>query len=1152
MAAIGPKKTSSLPIIAILVVLGGAYYASQSQLKSSRPEAPAGLTHVVSEEDKIDARLWQDPLKVACEHEKTMHGTEKSKADTNVRKIRPTPWLNHERAEHYENKDEDKSYGRKSPVEHSIGQIKKRIDSIPALVQQKSPDVNTPLHILLTMVRDGISAEDHERRLRNRYAMLTALHSSGLVPEDSMHIGYFRFPWIERNELEKIVHDEHSHIPKIVEDSNYSSEPLIVPYEWFEKEDLYLSRISDPQKDPRPTHVLLVWLAESAFSHRPLTRLGQVIDALSPADSNDVRIDMIGPSHSGTLRTMLSEVEDIYDSNDDVNGPNFVDVNGMLEGLTIFSPWSTASPALLVKEWPCHDANHNSISEIYEVIPDEFKKIGVKFVRMIGSDDLLVKELINELSRRGVDVIGRKDHVALISEWDTFYGNAFPLTFATMMESIDPNTGLPYNWNSYISDLNLIMLRFVDYFPENLHTYSYIRGIDGRLPESKSSKEEKSNGKSEDNSKLTYTRGLELPAGRSQLDYIRRLTQKLSNKFKDFGNNRLKAIGVVGSDVYDKLVLLQALREQFSDMIIFTIDIDARMMHHEQVKWTRNLIVASNFGLELSDDLQGGIYEHRAGSLSPFRDSYQASAFLACRTALTPHEYSGKLHRGMSREELTEIISHPQLFEIGRRRPVNLTVSGQEKKEFLRIHPSRIGWPGLKAFLPLIAFILLAMGFLIFFVVKISPGFKKILHYMSIKRWNFLGVITKGLGIIVVSSIILFVAVVIHDHYKEDGEPFSLVAGVSIWPAVILRFIAVIVGVALLVRLVKRLQESEEKLRKKFELKKRKSKKKWQYEDIWKSVKSCFSWKSLNRYCDWEILNRYCNLETLNDNLDRYFSWVLFLDWVPKVVEKRVNAQKIWRLYLEDGKLRNRIRRLVPMALAYILLGLVFVTIFGIPNTPYRGKVSLIVNHIFLALSTFYMIILTFFAVDATYLCLRLAVPLIKINTKWPKNAMKEIKDDPDIKSKDFAELLDVRFVTKLTEDIGSMIYLPFIVLAVMVAARFPLFDNWNFPISLIITYAIPAIYLIICAIVLQRTAKKVRAKALDYLRGKLFAARFGTNVNRNRNRKRALKLTHIISEIESMHEGAFRPFYENPVIHVILGSGGAGLLALLNYIALF
>jgi hypothetical protein len=194
------------------------------------------------------------------------------------------------------------------------------------------------------------------------------------------------------------------------------------------------------------------------------------------------------------------------------------------------------------------------------------------------------------------------------------------------------------------------------------------------------------------------------------------------------------------------------------------------------------------------------------------------------------------------------------------------------------------------------------------------------------------------------------------------------------------------------------------------------------------------------------------------------------------------------------------------------------------------------------------MIILIFFIVDATYLSLEhLANPLINIHTKWPDKVMKEIKGDHHILKEDFAELRDVQFVTKLTEDMGKMIYWPFIVLAVMVAARFPYFDNWNFPISLIIAYVIPSIYLIVCAVKLQRTAKQVRAKALAYLNGQRFASRFGEE----ENKRRALKLTYIIREIESIREGAFRPFYENPVIHVILGSGGAGFLALLKSLPL-
>lgn len=1134
MAANGPKKTSSpLPIIAILAVLGGAYYASQSQLKSSRPEAPVGLTHVVSEEDKIDARLWQDPLKVACEHEKTMHGTEKSKDDSYVGKISPKYSLNHERAMHCENKDEDKSYGRKSLPEHSLSRIKKRIDSNSTLMLQKSQDVNTPLHILLTMVRDGISAEDHERRLRNRYAMLTALHSSGLVPEDSMHIQYFRLPWIERNELEKIVHDEYSRIPKIGEDCNCISEPLIVPYEWFEKEELYLSRISDKKADDRPEHVLLVWLAESAFSHRPLTRLAQVIAALSPAYSNSVRIDMIGPSHSGTLRTMLSEVEDIYDSNDEVGGSYFVDVNRMLKGLTIFSPWSTASPALLVKEWPRKDPNQDSqsrmqdsLSQMYEAIPNQFKKIDVKFVGMIGSNDLLVKELINELRRRGVDVIpknkGGKGHqLALISEWDTFYGNAFPLTFATMMENIKAETGEPNSWRDYTKDLNRRKHSSDSNFPGNLHTYSYLRGIDGRLPESKSSEGEKSNDNSQDTSKLTFTKGLELPTGRSQLDYIRRLTQKLSDKYEYFGHNKLKAIGVVGSDVYDKLVLLQALREQFSDMIIFTIDIDARMMHHEQLKWTRNVIVASNYGLELPESYQSGRNKPRAGSLSPFRDNYQTSLFLACRTALTPRGSNGDLHRGTSMEALIKIISKPQLFEIGRNGAVNLTVSDKSMWEDMWRRLPHNWWSVLKAIVIQMVLILVVIVFCILMVAIISPGAKEILPLISIRRWDWNGIGAK----LLVLAVIGFIGIVICDHYRGGGEPFSLNAGVSIWPGEILRLIAVILGASLLLRLVNKLKESGIKLAEKFSLEPLGSESERQRASFRERLKSHFSWNSM----------------------EKYYGCVFVSDWMPGV-ETGVNAQKLWNDYLVEGKWRYRFLRSVPMALAYMVLSGAVVYIFGRPNTPFRGNVSFIVNNIILGLSSVYMVILIFFVVDATYLCLgRFTGPLIKLHTVWPDGAMEDFKGDSEMETDDFSELLDVRFVTKLTEDIGKMIYWPFIVLGVMVAARFPYFDNWNFPISLIITYSIPSIYLIICANKLQRTAKEVRAKALDYLRARLCTAQFG----KNENEKRALKLTSLITEIESVHEGAFRPFFENPVIHVILGSGGAGLLALLRYMPL-
>ena len=93
-----------------------------------------------------------------------------------------------------------------------------------------------------------------------------------------------------------------------------------------------------------------------------------------------------------------------------------------------------------------------------------------------------------------------------------------------------------------------------------------------------------------------------------------------------FAQNGVKAIGIVGSDVYDKLLILQALRSRFKDKIFFTTDLDARYLHANQKEWARNLVVASNFDLSLRPALQQ--------STLPFRDGYQTATYLAALMAL--------------------------------------------------------------------------------------------------------------------------------------------------------------------------------------------------------------------------------------------------------------------------------------------------------------------------------------------------------------------------------------------------------------------------------------------------------------------------------------------------------------------------------------
>lgn len=1087
-AASQTKIPSSLPIIAVLVMIGGALYVSWHPLESSRPEAPAGLRHLMEEEDKIDARLWQDPIKVVLDHEKAMH-EEKGEGSDSYPKCASMHDVN--------------------TVSEQIGRFLQYKRGIP-IVQ-----------VLLVMVRSGIYAEDHERRLRNRYAILFALHSSGFVPEDPEHMRYFRLPWAGEDELTKNIDEQR--IPKIDTVFNKSLRSLVVPFEWFNRTEQY-----------PPEHILVVWLAEDAFSHRPLTRPAQVIDALGHTQNNNVRIDMIGPSYSDTLQAMISEIKNINKNKDQPVDSDFVDVNSVLDGLTIFSPWSTTSPALLMPDegWQDDNTKQNSISKskMYEVIPDEFKKIGkkgIKFVRMIGSDDLLAMELINELRRRGVNVFpkdrgGKGHHIALISEWDRLYGRVFPLMFATMMESIDPNTGQPHDWNEYATILNLRMPS-CDYLPDNLHTYSYIRGIDGKLPEGESREEKQRDEETESNSKRLYMKSPELSTGRSQIDYIRRLAQKLEEEYK------VKAFGVVGTDVYDKLLLFQALREQLGDVILFTIDLDARMMHHEQFKWTRNVIVASNYGLELNEYYQRAVYQKEKGALPPFRDNYQTALFFACRTALglSANANDNKLFREMEPEELTEFISHPRLFEIGRDRAVDLSV------EHVNIHPRRPSLQ-LKPFLYKLGLILLAIVFCILLLVNTSTNIRR----KMMPRTNLPEIMptiglekAKKIDIVVILSalaIALFIFFVIFDHYRAKGEPFSLVAGVSIWFGEALRLLAAILSACFVIKSVSVLKSNEDALHKNFKLGPLDEFKKTRPQT------SFAKWRGIKKRTEYFKLRCWrC-----------FLRWISVYDW--EIKEESIDARELWKDYRVRATTGNRFHRLIRMSLVYVGLAAMLMLIFGPPKTPYRGIVSLCVDRVLLFFSVISMIILIFFVVDATVLSLKFIRNLKTPTTIWPTELVKRFKDEESTAAEGIVEWLDIKFIASHTEAVGKLIYYPFIILLIMFVARNRYFDSWNWPISLIIIYLMNSIYALYCALMLRREAEETRQVALDRLGKELVEATAACDKYRTKH------LETMIDEIKSLRQGAYSPFTQNPVLHAILiPSGGISLLTLLRFLPL-
>jgi hypothetical protein len=1152
MGAEGQRRTSSsLPAIGLLLIIAGVFYVSRSRLESSRPEMPSGLGYAVPEKDRIEARLWQDPFKVALDHKKTAHssGTNETGKDAGT---------------------------CLSP--HCVNQISERTSNI---LRERTDVLNVPtVQVLLTIVRDGDFAEDHERRLRNRYAMLSALHLSGFTPEDSEHIQYFELAWTEKDELAKNI--QNKRVRRIHELSEDGSEPLIVPFEWLRRERPYPRAGEEMSAKDPCEYVVVAWLPESAFSHRPLTRLAQVIDAIDRANHSNVRIDVIGPSYSETLRAMIDEIEDVNElGRRDRNGQensrpmvqfneeglvwdsHFVDVKPTLKDLTIFSPWSTASPALLVRHWPKQTRGENSPLRLYEVIPNEFKKIGIKFVRTIGSDDLLAMHLIQELDRRGLDLVDDKAHIELISEWDTFYGRAFPLTFATMMESLErgDRRTRQLDWIRYASTLHDKMAVPEPDFPENVCIHRYIRGVDGRLPQTEQAKEKESGKPDESTSKWAYSENLELPLGRGQLDYVRRLARKIDDEPQRRWRVLKKptAIGVVGSDVYDKLILLHALREQFGGAVLFMTDLDTRMLHRDQSAWARNTIVASNFGLELGEHYQTARRQQVQGEVPPFRDNYQTALFLACRIALGLREKLPKGDRPNNRigdtlrndpNKIRKSIINPRLFEIGRGRAVDLSVLSEEKEDRIEIHPPNSRWPGGWIFSRYLVLILLTTLFGVLLLLQLSPTLLKEVKAPLVKisqrtirtkpdndsSEKNAKEISEGepavVGwLIMLSSllVVLFVVMLLVDHYRQKGEPFSLVTGVSIWPGEALRLIAAILSACFILKSLSDLKKSERELRRWFKLK---------YPDkLGKSGVSYKKWRDTmgsskqlsqsNRRTWWRYRRDRIGIRSWETGKGKY----------------QVDAQQLWREYRDRGTLCNRFHRLIPMSLTYFALGIALIAIPGFPNRPYRGNVSSLVDFGLLFLSVSSMIILIFFVVDATRLSLRLIRNLKEPTTRWSAKLVKRFKGKGNKRADGLAEWLDIRFIASHTQAVGKLIYYPFIVLLVMFAARNRYFDNWDFPISLIIIFLVNSTYALVGAMMLRREAEKARRVAMDRLQEKLVKATADCDDCRSKH------LETMIEEIRFIRRGAFSPFTENPVVRIVFASGGVGLLTLLRFV---
>ncbi len=1070
MAFKGDDSTLSLATTVTLALAVAAMVFVKEPLKSSRPTGTGMGIQQAAGELSVRARLWEDPFAViergldARKHvsvQVTTNGKAVKLANVNLSLRSP----------------EEKSDG--------LGNLHRKIEEIRKRDEQ--------LLTLVVMTGGGSSIEHAEARIRDRYAIGAALEVGCFVPDKSESLSYFTW--------------------KFPKNSDESVPTQYTPYEWYSLNPTETCGKSSNPEDS-PSHVAVLWMKSSESDDKILARISALLSTVHTSVPKEpkppIRAKLVGLRNSSEFRSVLKEIEAMI-----LPGKVKADYKWPTKNhtLDLYSPWATAPPGLLAYGLKSeHSAMHQCTS--YFTCEATFTQLlrtgGLVSRYSIESDAVIFDTLMQELDRRRVRI--GLDRIVLIGEWDSVYARALPITFAAAAckhisreakkdRCIDIGEGVDKLLASELS-------------PQlNIMQYSYLSGLDGEASEDQAKRtrvkeEDKSKDRDRGDSKGSFRdiASYERPEGPSQLDYVRRLVARIKSdsaqeRADEERGGKVKAIGILGRDPYDALLILQAVREEFPNALFFATDLDARYFHEDEQKWTRNLIVASQFGLQLAPSLQQ--------SIPPFRSSLQTSTFFAVlqaigRVEFKPSETNPKFilsGQGSTHEFAADIP--PRLFEIGRYGAVDL--SPWPGKGLPTIHPVRTdvshhtGTFDPPPSIGLLWIVGLTLGFLALW------GYGRLWNWMTARdepdpAKRRLEVMPRSawVAIPVVMALVL-TCLIVHLETYAGEEPFSWTDGVSIWPTEALRFIAMCLSLFFLFKARADSVRNFDELTQSFSL------------DL----------PSDPKVAGWR------------DKLKGFWS---DLNWMFHGSKQHYpgDAKDLWGRYRRAHEWPPRAGRIALGLLAYLFLLLPLVWVMNEGefrlHVPCRGTFSCRLDHMFVAVSVLLFLTLNLATLDAVILC-----------TKW-------IQELPSAATQ-MNSMEKIRLIVERSTVVNRRILHPFIILFLLIGARSHYFDNWDFPPVLILALTVNSLVAITSATLLYVSAIQAKRRMLASIQKQLdgVMARIegrGLEPIKAASAPSSDLLRQIITDIDSIQQGAFVPFYQQPMVQATL----VAALAFLQY----
>ncbi|WP_160287814.1 hypothetical protein [Pseudomonas knackmussii] len=1081
--------------------------------------------------------------------------------------------------------------------------------------------------VMLAVIEGGPYADEVELRRRTRYAILAGFKNSHRVPDDEQHMRCFKTPVL----------------------STPAKDQPELPYEELVANPLDPPRDAEHQAQPE-ARTLLFWVKDDYLMDHPLMRLSELRKQLAPmvgrSETDDTFVlKVLGPSRSTLLREMYRDEQ----------------AGNATSTVEIYSPMATAEKKMLTCGMPGdRTATPGSNCYVAGEKPATPQK-PMKLLRTVADDGWLASMLLDELMLRRVDPVKgmqcmrgmaqrvgndcaatdvwpRYGRIALISEWDSFYSRALAESFKAKVAErarLEPgNRDMVDDW----------VLRF-----------SYLRGVDGRLPD-QAAKSDPSAAPKDAKDPLSDRSPLERSDGDSQLDYLRRLADRiaeLDDSYQQGGDSGIAAIGVLGTDAYDKLLVLQALKARLPNKLYFSTDLDARMLQRGQAETTRNLVLASPFGLSLTRALQQDV--------PPFRDSLQSAVFVAVLAAQSPRDFAFKQAKF---DPDGDSLLAPGIYEIGISGFIPLAseqrgdrgrfcVTPRTQRSWAAGRPAMTQdimtlsclqdpppppypqitealrgkldgvlamWQG-DWLIVLVSALLLFLGWwwvddrqapatqqgelplwvrrlpLAFYVVAGLFAWVSALLWRVQLIWGtfvliVLGVLAAQLirrnrelqrcrqqeegaetkqemalppslfdssAYYLVLPAVVFVLALLWGYQSRRalteyglGEPMFLFEGISAWPTIALRLLALLISISALAWGWRCLRLNRQQIEREFSL----------------QVKPA---TLMGRFPRWRGLApaekdqaatgsaaKPAGENSWARELGNYLALILFplsRNSVEKMADAgcdvpyagsdgrpKLDIAAFWQEHCLGGAFGARLLRAILATWTFALLSGVLYVLWPMDASPVRG--DLLWGKAIWMLPTLAFQLLVFWVVDANFLLIRFIRQLIGHHGIWPKKLRDEHRAMFGIDQHAcIDDWVDVTLIAQRTAAVSRLIYAPTLVLLILIVSRSSLFDNWPTPPGLVISFGITGLILFCSALSLRRAAEKARALALQHIDAQL--------LKQNGSEPLYAKLPLIRERIVNLKTGAFSRYTEEPLVRALLlsltGLGGTAIIDVLN-----